>query len=65
MKFLIERIQHYYKGKVVLPATEVIEFKEAIIFAFLGALYLEEKPNCLSEVTGASRDVCGGVFHRA
>lgn len=64
-QFLVERIQHYYKGKVVLPAKEVIEFKEAIIFAFLGALYLEKSPNCLSEVTGASRDVCGGVFHRA
>ncbi|MDD2983118.1 MAG: anhydro-N-acetylmuramic acid kinase [Crocinitomicaceae bacterium] len=64
-KFLIERIQHYYKGKVVLPAKEIIEFKEAIIFAFLGALYLKDLPNCLSEVTGASRDVCGGVLHRA
>ncbi len=64
-KFLIERIQHYYKGIVKLPAKEVIEFKEAIIFAFLGALYLENLPNCLSEVTGASRDVCGGTFHRA
>lgn len=64
-KFLVERIQHYYKGIVKLPAKEVIEFKEAIIFAFLGALYLDESPNCLSEVTGASRDVCGGVFHRA
>lgn len=63
-QFLVERIQHYYKGKVVLPAKEVIEFKEAIIFAFLGALYLEDLPNCLSEVTGASRDVCGGIFHR-
>lgn len=64
-KFLIERIQHYYKGKVVLPAKEIIEFKEAIIFAFLGALYLKDLPNCLSEVTGASRDACGGVLHRA
>ncbi len=63
-QFLVERIQHYYKGKVVLPAKETIEFKEAIIFAFLGALYLEKTPNCLSEVTGASQDVCGGVFHR-
>lgn len=64
-QFLVERIQHYYKGRVVLPAKEVIEFKEAIIFAFLGALYLEKLPNCLSEVTGASRNVCGGVLHRA
>lgn len=61
--FLIERIQHYFNGEVRLPSREIIEFKEAIVFAFLGALYLEKQPNCLSSVTGASRDVCGGVLH--
>lgn len=61
--FLIERIKHYYKGEVVLPSLEIIEFKEALIFAFLGALYLEDTANCLSSVTGASRDVMGGVLH--
>lgn len=61
--FLIERIRHYFDGEIILPEREIIEFKEAIVFAFLGALYLEGKPNCLHEVTGASRDVCGGVLH--
>jgi anhydro-N-acetylmuramic acid kinase len=61
--FLIERIQHYFNGEVRLPSRDIIEFKEAIVFAFLGALYLEKQPNCLSSVTGASRDVCGGVLH--
>lgn len=61
--FLVERIKHYYEGEVVLPKKEVIEFKEAIIFAFLGLLYLENKVNCLSSVTGASRDCVGGVMH--
>lgn len=62
-QFLTERISHYFKGEIKLPSKEIIEFKEAIIFAFLGTLYLENIPNCLHEVTGASRDVCGGVLH--
>lgn len=61
--FLIERIANYFDGEIILPEREIIEFKEAIVFAFLGALYLEGQPNCLHEVTGASRDVCGGVLH--
>ncbi len=61
--FLIERIEHYYKGKIIIPEKDTIEFKEAIIFAFLGALFLENKPNCLSSVTGARKDVVGGTLH--
>jgi anhydro-N-acetylmuramic acid kinase len=61
--FLIERLKNYYKGQIVIPKKEIIEFKEALIFAFLGVLFLENKPNCLSSVTGASRDVVGGVLH--
>lgn len=62
-KFLIERIQNYFKGQLIVPSPEIIDFKEAIIFAFLGALYLDRKPNTISSVTGASRDVIGGVYH--
>ncbi len=61
--FLIERLKRYYKGRIVLPSEEIIDFKEALIFALLGALYLEKEPNCLASVTGASKDVCGGVLH--
>jgi anhydro-N-acetylmuramic acid kinase len=63
--FLIERLKHYYKGKIVIPPKEIIEFKEAIIFAFLGLLFLEKTPNCLSSVTGAKKDVIGGTLHLA
>jgi anhydro-N-acetylmuramic acid kinase len=61
--FLIERIQHYFKGEIIIPNQTIIEFKEAIIFAFLGALYLEKQTNTISSVTGASRNVVGGVYH--
>jgi anhydro-N-acetylmuramic acid kinase len=61
--FLIERIDHYFEGEIILPERNLIEFKEAIVFAFLGALYAEKLPNCLKDVTGADKNVCGGVLH--
>ena len=62
-KFLIERIKHYYKGEIIIPSDQIIDFKEAIIFALLGALYLAEETNTLASVTGASQNVRGGVLH--
>jgi anhydro-N-acetylmuramic acid kinase len=61
--FLMERIKEKSKVEIVIPSAVEIEFKEAIIFGLLGALFLEGKPNTLSSVTGASRDVMGGVLH--
>lgn len=62
-QFLIDRIKNYYKGEVIIPESEIIDYKESIIFAFLGALYLNKEANCISSVTGANRDVMGGVLH--
>lgn len=63
-KYLIDRIKHYFSGEVRIPSEEIVSFKEALIFAYLGYLYLQDKPNCLASVTGASHDVCGGVYHK-
>jgi anhydro-N-acetylmuramic acid kinase len=60
---LINRISNYYKGEIILPTKDIIEFKEAIVFGFLSVLYLEKQVNCLKDVTGAYRDSCGGVLH--
>lgn len=63
--FLIERLQHNFKnGEVVVPESAVIDFKEAIIFAFLGVLRYLNLPNSLASVTGAQRDCSGGVIVR-
>lgn len=62
--FLIERIQHHIHSQVIIPDQQLIDFKEALIFAFLGALYLEGEPNTISSVTGAQADVCSGVLHQ-
>ena len=61
--YLIELIQLHSSAKLIIPDDDTLNFKEAIVFAFLGVLFLENKPNCLASVTGASKDVCGGTFH--
>lgn len=42
---------------------EMIDFKEAIIFAFLGLRTLTNLPNTLTEVTGASMAAVSGAIH--
>jgi len=61
--FLIERIQSLTPCEIVIPTREIIEFKEAIIFAFLGVLRSKNINNCLASVTGAHRDNCGGIIY--
>ena len=61
--FLIERIQAQFNGDVRIPNSVIVDFKEALIFGFLGALYLQKSMNILASVTGAKRDSIGGVLH--
>lgn len=61
--FFLERIKHYYEGEVIIPSEKIVDFKEAIIFALLGARYIAKETNTISSVTGASRNVIGGVMH--
>jgi anhydro-N-acetylmuramic acid kinase len=61
--YLIERIKMHFKGQIIVPEMKIIDFKEAIVFAFLGALYLRNEPTTLTSVTGAKRPVCSGVLH--
>jgi anhydro-N-acetylmuramic acid kinase len=48
---------------VVVPETTIVNFKEAIIFGFLGALRINRMPNALKSVTGAIRDNSGGCIY--
>ena len=60
-KYLIARLQAQIPScKITIPAESIIDYKEAIIFALLGYLRLNQRPNCLSSVTGAKYDNCGG-----
>ena len=61
--YLISRIQQYSKTKLYLPDELTIDFKEALIFALLGALRFLNRNNCLAEVTGAAADSSGGAIY--
>ncbi len=62
--FLIEKISEFAKVDIHIPEPNLIEFKEALIFGFLGVRKLREEINCLSSVTGAKVDHCSGVVHK-
>ena len=62
--FLIERIQSLTQSQIVIPSLKLIDYKEAMIFAFLGTLRMRNEINCLSSVTGASRDSSSGIIIR-
>lgn len=63
-KFLIERMTALSGCRIVMPEPPIIEYKEALIFAFLGVLYMLNQPSCLSSVTGASKDNIGGMLFK-
>jgi anhydro-N-acetylmuramic acid kinase len=58
--FLMQRIQHYVPSNCVAPDGLQIDFKEALLFAFLGALRMEGEVNVLASVTGASKNHSSG-----
>lgn len=63
--FLVERIKLNCPTEIVLPSNEIIEYKEAIIMAFLGLLSYLNLPNIFASVTGASKDHSSGLIYRA
>lgn len=62
--YLMDRIRALSpNAMVIVPDEATVDFKEAIIFAFLGLLRLRGAANCLSSATGARRDCCGGAIY--
>ena len=60
---LINRLKQRTQIALEVPDPKIIEFKEALIFAFMGALRLRNAKNVLKSVTGASRDHCAGIVY--
>lgn len=63
--FLIARLQHYLPTTaLIIPDDQTIQFKEALIFGFLGVLRLRNEINVLSSVTGATKNHSSGVIFK-
>lgn len=61
--FLMELIKQKTELKIVIPDSKTIDFKEALIFAFLGVLYLLKEPGAIASVTGANNSSIAGCLY--
>ena len=61
-RFVVERIQHHSKAEIIIPSAKIINFKEALIFAFMGVLRIKNEINTLSSATGSSADHSSGLI---
>jgi anhydro-N-acetylmuramic acid kinase len=61
--FLTDLLRKEEEFDLVIPDKVTIDYKEAIVFAFLGMLRWNEQVNCFASVTGAKKDtVCGIIY---
>jgi anhydro-N-acetylmuramic acid kinase len=62
-KYLISLLQSSIKAELIIPDFLTLNFKEAIIFAFLGVLRWRNENNCIRSVTGARWDHSSGAAY--
>lgn len=60
--FLISRFRAHLSTTIVIPDADLINFKEAVVFAFLGAMRWNGMANTLDSVTGATHASSSGVI---
>ncbi|GAB4332415.1 MAG: anhydro-N-acetylmuramic acid kinase [Flammeovirgaceae bacterium] len=62
-EYLISRLDYYLPDmQIIVPEERIVNFKEALIFGFLGVLRWRGEKNCLNSVTGAPYDHSGGII---
>ncbi len=59
-EFLINNLKNRVQNEIIISNERIINFKEALIFAFLGLLRIDNQVNCLKSVTGAEKDHSSG-----
>lgn len=60
--FIIDLIKQHCTKEIVIPSKDIIDYKEALIFGFLGILKHQNQVNVLKSVTGASKNSCSGTL---
>ncbi|WP_411810974.1 anhydro-N-acetylmuramic acid kinase [Chryseobacterium scophthalmum] len=61
-QFLIEKIKSKTNTEIIIPEKQIIDFKEALIFAFMGVLRLNNETNVLASATGCSHNHSSGII---
>jgi anhydro-N-acetylmuramic acid kinase len=61
---LADRIRKQSKARIHIPAKRLVQYKEALVFAFLGLLRYLGEVNCLSSVTGGRKDLSAGTIYK-
>lgn len=61
--FWVSEIKKTTNAQIIIPENKIIEYKEAVIFGFLGVLRKKQIVNCLASVTGAKEDSIGGTIY--
>lgn len=62
--FFMKRMSELTTSELIIPSQKIINYKEALVFAFLGYLKNLNEVNCLQSVTGASKDHSSGVIYK-
>lgn len=61
-KFLMEMIRKEGGFELFIPKAQLVDFKEALIFAFMGVLRHLGRTNCLASATGARHNTSAGII---
>ncbi|MBF25744.1 MAG: anhydro-N-acetylmuramic acid kinase [Flavobacteriales bacterium] len=59
-KYLIKRLDALTSTNLIIPDVDIVNYKEAIVFGFLGVLRMLNENNCIASVTGAHKDHSSG-----
>lgn len=65
--YLIERLRSLHADRLqfVVPAEDIVDYKECLLMAWLGYLHLHNRPFGIYQITGATTDTIGGTLHKA
>lgn len=60
--YLIQQLKKTTTTEIIIAKPSIIEYKEALIFSFMGVLKLINENNILSSATGSYKDHCSGLL---
>jgi anhydro-N-acetylmuramic acid kinase len=60
--YLIEKLNEKTTSEIIIPDEKIINFKEALIFALMGVLRMNNEVNVLCSATGSSANHSSGII---